>query len=237
MSLHDLVGNGPPLPSSLSQQERMRLVSGNRLGNPFGGAADAIGDDINVGDLVGAHNYRREQRAQVYEMMYRKCCSRIRHANDIQYSREVIFYVPEVQLWNGVPRYQINAVIGYIMIKLKQKGFDVKFQAPNAILINWERLVAGQVQLGDMNVGPDGRPLEKEVRFSLDEVKTQMRPHDQGRTPAERLIHTACQGDCCTKSNDPNRGSVESRSARAELERRRQQEEIDRLIAKRDNRR
>jgi hypothetical protein len=81
-----------------------------------------------------------EQRAKVYERIYRKCCHRIRYANDVQYVKECYFNVPDVQLWGGVPRDQI---IAYIIIRLKQKGFDVNFQSPDGVFINWNRLVAG----------------------------------------------------------------------------------------------
>jgi hypothetical protein len=222
--LRELIGNGRPMPvwlTQLSTRERFNAVSGNRLTNyPID---NAVGEDINVGSLVGAHSKRREQRQQIYEMVYRKCCHRIRYANDVQYVKECLFRVPEVQLWNGVPRYQINAVISYIMIRLKQKGFDVKFRKPDGVMINWERLVNGQSSLPDQN----------EVRFKFDEDNTTAKPLDQMATPAERLVHEACKGDCCTKP-DPMKPDARSRAAQKELERIRQQEEIDRLINRRD---
>lgn len=223
--LRELIGNGRPMPiTQLSTtKDRFNAISGNRLTNyPID---NAIGEDINVGSLVGAHSKRREQRQQIYEMVYRKCCHRIRYANDVQYVKECIFRVPEVQLWNGVPRYQTNAVISYIMIRLKQKGFDVKFQRPDGVLVNWQRLVSGEKSVPASE--------QTEIRFKLDEEATTVKPLDQMATPAERLVHDSCKGDCCTKP-DPMRPDAVSKAAQKEMERRRQQEEIDRLINKRD---
>lgn len=222
-TLRELVGNGRPLPTNIPLQERMRLISGNRMQNfPVD---NAIGDDINVGELVGAHHRRKEQRQQIYEMVYRKCCHRIRYANDVQYVKECFFRVPEVQLWNGIPRYEINSVLSYIMIKLKQKGFDVKYQRPDGVLVNWSRMVANK-SLASIS-------SEKEIRFQVDEIGTAVKPLDQIATAAQRLAHLPCKNDCCTKP-DPRRGDQLSREARLEIERKRQQEEIDRLISRRD---
>jgi hypothetical protein len=193
---------------------------------------DPLGDDIDTTDLINAHNKRRQQRALVYERIYRKCCHRIRYANDVQYVSECYFKVPEVQLWGGVPRYQINAVIAYIMIRLKQKGLDVRFQPPDGVMINWSRLVAGD-QAGlayqDLEKKSEGRV----IRYELDEDTTKAKPLDQVATPAERLVHRGCKGNCCT-SADVMKPKRISRRKIVELERRQQQDEIDRLIAQRD---
>lgn len=221
-TLRELVGNGKPLPAELTPQEKMRLISGNRMQNfPVD---NVMGEDINVGELLHTHNKRKEQRQQIYELVYRKCCHRIRYANDVQYVKECYFRVPEVQLWNGIPRYEINTVVAYIMIKLKQKGFDVKYRPPDGILVNWSRLVAQSSGV---------MPTEKEVRFQVDEIGTAAKPMDQMATTRQRLAHLPCKNDCCTKP-DPRKGDTMSREARLELERKRQQEEIDRLISKRD---
>lgn len=207
--------------SGLSMQERLRLIAGNRMANfPVD---NAIGEDINVGELVHTHNKRKEQRQQIYEMVYRKCCHRIRYANDVQYVKECYFRVPEVQLWNGIPRYEIKAVIAYIMIKLKQKGFDVKYQPPDAVMVNWTRLVSLTASTA-----------EKEIRFQVDEATTTVKPFDQMATVGERLLKLPCKSDCCTKP-DPYKGETMSRENRLELERKRQQEEIDRVISRRDH--
>ena len=223
LRLKDLVGNGKPLPSYLSSQEKMKLISGNRMHNyPID---NVIGDDINVSDLVDVHKKRREQRQQIYEMVYRKCCQRIRYANDVQYVRECSFRVPEIQLWNGIPRYECKAVIAYIMIRLKQKGFDVKFEAPDGIMINWARIVANNHQSGPSK--------EINLRVGFDESVSTV-PHLE--TSKERLYHdiATCKNECCSKKNPRYRDYV-SNSAKKELEMRNQQDEIERLIAQRDS--
>jgi hypothetical protein len=209
----------------MSGRDRYRAVAGNRLQQDFP-IDDKMGDDIDVRELIETHNYRRQRREQVCERIYRKCCNRIRYAKEVQYVRECYFRVPEVQLWGGVPLYQMNQVISYCMIRLKQKGFDVRFQPPDGILINWERAVTGATKLPPPTE-------EKVVRYQLDEVTTKAPTTlDHAATPAERLLHKGCTKECCVKE-DPTRPQRVSRRARAEQERQQQQAEIDRIIQSR----
>ena len=228
MSRQELVGNGRRL-TAINPRDRFRQIAGNRLREEAYPIDDKLGADIDTSDLITAHNRRREQRVKVYERIYRKCCHRIRYANDVQYVCECYFKVPEVQLWGGVPRYQINAVVAYMMIRLKQKGFDVRYHPPGGLMINWTRLVAGD------QAGLVYQDMKKErvIRYELDEDTTKADPLDQVATPAERLLHRGCKGDCCTQP-DAMKPKRVARHKRLELERRKQQDEIDRLIAQRE---
>lgn len=216
-------------------RERRRQIAGDRLREEAFPIDDKLGPDIDTTDLISAHSRRRQQRAIIYERIYRKCCHRIRYANDVQYVRECYFKVPEVQLWGGVPRYQVNAVLAYIMIRLKQKGFDVRLSPPDGLMINWSRLVAGD-QAGwsysSMSAAEEKPP--REIRYELDEVNTVAKPLDQMATASERLLHRGCKGDCCTQPGSVMKPKKASRRKIKEMERQRQQEEIDRLIAQRD---
>lgn len=229
-----LSGNGLPVDyRSMPQRDRYRMVASSG-GKPRGPLDTQMGEDIDINKLVGAHNKRREQRAQIYELIYRKCCHRIRYANDVQYVKECHFKIPEVQLWNGVPRYHLNSAIAYTMIKLKKKGFDVKYIAPDGIMVNWQRLV------GTAAVTPIPtfeEPTEKTIRYVLDEVTTAA-PNKDIISNGERLLHRGCTGDCCVKPNSRearDQSKIDlSKHAKLELDRQRQQDEIDRLISRRD---
>lgn len=240
-----LAGNGfsNNLRDMQRPRDRYRAVAGSRTSRfPVD---NKLGKDIDVNELVGTHNKRKEQRTQIYEMMYRKCCHRIRYANDVQYVKECYFKVPEVQLWGGVPRYHLNAVLGYIMIRLKQKGFDVKFMPPDGVLINWGRIVnrdarpatviQKQNHFDDLPIKPSQPPQEKVIRYELDETTTKSRkPDGANATATDRLLHHGCKRDCCSSGSTSSTSRLDARHAREELERRRQQDDIERLIAERD---
>jgi hypothetical protein len=194
--------------------------------NKFPIDEDKIGPDIDTNTLVDTHTRRRNQRAKIYEQMYRKCCQRIRYSNDVLYTKECVFKVPEVQLWGGLPRYQLNGVLAYIMLRLKQKDIDVRFLPPDSLLINWRRAVSGDAAMK--------RDDDNIVRYELDEINTQVpKQLDHIASNHERLIHNPCKGDCCT-GPDANRPRRVNKKELRELERRKQQMEIDRLIKQKE---
>ena len=54
------------------------------------------------------------------------------------------FIVPEIII--GVPNYEQAACIAYIMDKLKENGFNIKYVHPNALLIGWQHWVPSYVR-------------------------------------------------------------------------------------------
>lgn len=216
---HDLTRNRLRVNSTDWKPAGTGIVIDNPNRDPI---TNKMAPDISTNDLLDTHTKRRNQRVKVYERVYRKCCQRIRHANDILYAKECIFKVPELELWGGTPLYQVNAVIGYIMLRLKQKGFDVRYLPPDSVMIDWKKAVNGDVAF-----------KSDVIRYELDELNTSVPKLDHVATIRERLIHEGCKGECC--SNDPNKPpKLVNKKQQLELERRKQQLEIDRVIAKRD---
>jgi hypothetical protein len=183
---------------------------------------DNLTPDIDTSDLIDSHAKRKNQRAKVYEKVYRKCCQRIRYSNDTLLKKECMFQVPEVQLWDGIPRYQVNAVISYIMIRLNQKGFKTRYLPPRGIFISWQKVVSGD------------RGYEKVVRYELDEINTKIPVKAEVETTKDRLLHENCKGACCADGNfqQPKLNKKQG----LEMDRRKQQAEIERLIERRDRR-
>ena len=54
------------------------------------------------------------------------------------------FIVPEIII--GVPNYEQSTCIAYIMAKLKENGFNIKYVHPNALLIGWQHWVPSYVR-------------------------------------------------------------------------------------------
>ena len=216
-------------------RDKFRSIAGNRVtpstlkpGRSDFPIDDKMGDDINTSDLVDSHTRRKNQRAKIYERVYRKCCQRIRYTNDVLYAKECMYKVPEVQLWGGIPNYQVNAVLSYMMLRLKQKGFDVKYVPTDSIYISWERVVAGDSKVAvESNI----------IRYELDEVQTTVpKQLDYVATPRERLMHEGCNRDCCVGPN-ANQPRKLSRKDQLEMERKKQQIEIDKVIKEKEMRR
>ena len=54
------------------------------------------------------------------------------------------FVVPEVMI--GVPKYDIAICISYVLDKLKNNGFNVRYTHPNLLLISWHHWVPAYVR-------------------------------------------------------------------------------------------
>ena len=54
------------------------------------------------------------------------------------------FVIPEVMI--GVPKYDIAICISYVLDKLKNNGFNVRYTHPNLLLISWHHWVPAYVR-------------------------------------------------------------------------------------------
>jgi hypothetical protein len=54
------------------------------------------------------------------------------------------FVIPEVMI--GVPKYDVATCISYVIGKLQDNGFNVRYTHPNLILISWQHWVPSYVR-------------------------------------------------------------------------------------------
>lgn len=177
---------------------------------------------INPLDLIETHTKKKEARLKIYEEIYEKCCQKIYYVNNTLYGKECKFEVPYVR-W-GLPFYHINAVLLYIMIKLRGQGFKVRTLPPNAIHIDWHNILE-----------TFSAPME--FKFEMDEPERTGTPNIKsvsvvGDDRFDDLDKNGCGGDCCKKRPE----KPVSKKQRLELERQRQQDEIKSVLASKSKR-
>ena len=176
-----------------------------------------INKGINPLELIETHNKKKEARIQIYEEIFQKCCEKIKYVNDTLYGKECKFTVPFVR-W-GLPFYHMNAVVLYVMIKLRGLGFRVTHLQQNVIYISWQSIVQNF-----------SNPME--FSFEMDEIQPNVEAKVETFGGDERFDHIekhGCGGDCCKKNTQPKKIN---RKQRLELERQRQQDEIRGVLAK-----
>jgi hypothetical protein len=109
-------------------------------------------------------NKRREKLA-TYEKIYEQCQKRIlKYATNDKY--RCFFEVPEFIL--GLPVFNINSVTLYVIEKLTQSGFMVKYYFPKHLYISWDldEISGKKPQFGRIeNVAP--KLLQPPPRLSL----------------------------------------------------------------------
>ena len=102
-------------------------------------------EKINIDDL-----YERKRQYDLNKLeLYNKILNRI-HVRIKTTSRQKIdeqfcwFVVPEVII--GVPKYDQGSCIAYLIDKLRENGFNIKYIHPNTLFISWLHWVPSYVR-------------------------------------------------------------------------------------------
>ena len=102
-------------------------------------------EKINIDEL-----YEKKRQHDLNQMhLFNKLLNRI-HVRIKTTSRQKMdelfcwFVVPEIMI--GVPKYDQAACIAYLIDKLKNNGFNVKYIHPNTLFISWMHLVPSYVR-------------------------------------------------------------------------------------------
>jgi hypothetical protein len=102
-------------------------------------------EKLNIDDL-----YEKKRQYDLSKLdLYNKILNRI-HVRIKTTSRQKIdeqfcwFVVPEVII--GVPKYDQGACIAYLLDKLRDNGFNVKYIHPNTLFISWHHWVPSYVR-------------------------------------------------------------------------------------------
>lgn len=105
--------------------------------------------------------------------LYNKILNRV-HAKIKLTSKTVMdvpicwFVVPEVIL--GVPKYDHGACVGYIIMKLTENNFRVKYIHPNLLLIGWKHIVPTYVR----------KEIQKKTGIEVDELGQPLEAYQEG---------------------------------------------------------
>ena len=90
---------------------------------------------INIYELHGEMNKKRENRTKSLDFVLERCHNKIRNASKKELPR-TLFDVPEFVI--GLPVYNLNDCILHIMTSLNQNGFVVKYFFPKLLYISWD---------------------------------------------------------------------------------------------------
>ena len=106
---------------------------------------DDFSEKLNIDEL-----YEKKRKYDLNKLaLYNKLLNRI-HVRIKTVSRQKVdesfcwFVVPEVMI--GVPKYDQGACIAYLLDKLKDNGFNVRYIHPNTLFISWLHWVPSYVR-------------------------------------------------------------------------------------------
>lgn len=92
---------------------------------------------INMFELTKIHKRFQQNKIKVYDEILTDCHKKIHNVVKINDKSECIFKVPSYKF--GLPKFNREACLAHILIKLRKNGFDVKSHPPDRIHISWEK--------------------------------------------------------------------------------------------------
>jgi len=90
---------------------------------------------ININDLNSERTKKIKLKEEIYDLILEKCHNRIKQAassNNLGYC----FYTIPKYIY-GVPIYDYQACLIYVVKALDKNGFDLKYTHPNLLYISW----------------------------------------------------------------------------------------------------
>ena len=97
-------------------------------------------EKLNLDDLHKQKKVTQQHKIKIYQRVLARVHSRIKATSRMRNSdRFTFFLLPEFIL--GVPRYDMAECTSYVMEKLIDNGFIIKYTHPNLLFISWQHYV------------------------------------------------------------------------------------------------
>ena len=100
---------------------------------------------INIDDLFEKKHLRDQKQLAIFNKLLNRIHKRIKFTSHNKSSdRHIWFTVPEYIF--GEPVYDQGECIGYLVVKLEENGFHVRYMHPNTLFISWDNWVPAYVR-------------------------------------------------------------------------------------------
>ncbi len=105
-------------------------------------------DKINMDELFQREQKSHSQREKIYSRILNRAHTQIKTTSrQRDGSKFTFFLIPEFLV--GTPTYDVAACTAYIIYKLKNNGFFVKYTHPNLLFISWQHYI-GKMQRSEI---------------------------------------------------------------------------------------
>jgi hypothetical protein len=95
---------------------------------------------IDMEELFEKQKLRDKNRLDTYEILLERIHTRIKLTARQRNEKWLFFQVPEFIF--GRPKYDMEICIGFLIEKLTDNGFLVKYISPNVLIISWKHYVS-----------------------------------------------------------------------------------------------
>ena len=108
-------------------------------------ADEQLSDKINLDELYEKKRESDEMKHQLYNRILNRIHERIKITSRQKKHEQFCWYViPEIMV--GIPKYDCFECTSYILDKLSNNGFQVKYTHPNLVFISWKHHVPSYVR-------------------------------------------------------------------------------------------
>jgi hypothetical protein len=167
---------------------------------------DDFSEKLNIDEL-----YEKKRQYDLKQLeLFNKILNRI-HVKIKTTSRQKLdgqfcwFLVPEVII--GVPKYDQGACIAYLMDKLKENGFNLKYVHPNTLLISWMHWVPSYVRT---ELKKKTGIVVNEYGQKIDEIGNDTKQITDSSNPNEGMFNLKNTNQSASKKDNKNYTPIKS---------------------------
>ena len=107
--------------------------------------ADELQENIDIDELYEKKRQHDLNNLELFNKILNRIHDKIRKTSKLcKNATNCWFVVPEVMI--GIPRYDHSQCIAYVIEKLRQNGFNIRYFHPNTILISWSHWIPSYVR-------------------------------------------------------------------------------------------
>jgi len=114
---------------------------------------DPSGSVLNIFELSKIRDEREVLKTTVYREVLKMCHSKIKRIAD-EGGLFCVYPVPDLVV--GLPKFDHVRCMAYLMKKLRENGFIVRFTSPNLLYVSWEHVPSTYKN-------PEAKALEKQM--------------------------------------------------------------------------
>ena len=102
-------------------------------------------EKLNLDELYKQDKITEDHKIKVYQKILARIHNKIKSTSRVRGNNKFCMYLlPEFLL--GVPRYDINECTMYVIEKLTENGFDIKYTHPNLLWISWRHYIPKHIR-------------------------------------------------------------------------------------------
>ena len=107
---------------------------------------DNLSDKLNMDDLFEKKREISENKLHLYNKILNRIHDKIKITSRQNQGKEQFcwYIIPEIMI--GIPRYNVAECVEYILRKLRENNFVIRYTHPNLVFISWQHWVPGYVR-------------------------------------------------------------------------------------------